>query len=140
MILEASGNKEKVDRFIALLESFGLNEVARTGYVAINRLMAEGLDRKHPCLPGNDTRRQAGMLAVQSCPVGRKLTRIILMKVFYDADADTQLIKNKRVAVIGYGSQGHAHANNLRFGCGGGCRAAGKQQVRGKRRAMPGLR
>ncbi len=36
------------------------------------------------------------------------------MKVFYDSDADTQLIKNKRVAVIGYGSQGHAHANNLK--------------------------
>ena len=40
------------------------------------------------------------------------------MKVFYEKDADTQLIKNKRVAVIGYGSQGHAHANNLKdSGC-----------------------
>ena len=40
------------------------------------------------------------------------------MKVFYDRDADTQIIKNKRVAVIGYGSQGHAHANNLKdSGC-----------------------
>ena len=36
------------------------------------------------------------------------------MNVFYDADADGHLIKNKRVAVIGYGSQGHAHANNLK--------------------------
>ena len=36
------------------------------------------------------------------------------MKVFYDADADPQLIKDKRVAIIGYGSQGHAHANNLK--------------------------
>ncbi len=36
------------------------------------------------------------------------------MKVYYDSDADIQLIKNKRVAVIGYGSQGHAHANNLK--------------------------
>ncbi|MDQ3131400.1 MAG: ketol-acid reductoisomerase [Acidobacteriota bacterium] len=36
------------------------------------------------------------------------------MKVYYDKDADAQLIKNKRVAVIGYGSQGHAHANNLK--------------------------
>jgi ketol-acid reductoisomerase len=40
------------------------------------------------------------------------------MKVFYDRDADAQLIKDKRVAVIGYGSQGHAHANNLKdSGC-----------------------
>lgn len=41
LIIEASGNKEKVDRFIGLLESFQLNEVARTGYVAMNRLLAE---------------------------------------------------------------------------------------------------
>lgn len=36
------------------------------------------------------------------------------MKVFYDADADLDLLKNKQIAVIGYGSQGHAHANNLK--------------------------
>jgi ketol-acid reductoisomerase len=36
------------------------------------------------------------------------------MKVYYDQDADEQLIKNKRIAVIGFGSQGHAHANNLK--------------------------
>ena len=36
------------------------------------------------------------------------------MKVFYDADANSELIRSKRVAVIGYGSQGHAHANNLK--------------------------
>ncbi len=36
------------------------------------------------------------------------------MRVYYDRDADVNLIKSKRVAVIGYGSQGNAHANNLR--------------------------
>ncbi|XXK29331.1 ketol-acid reductoisomerase [Arenicellales bacterium nBUS_45] len=36
------------------------------------------------------------------------------MKVYYDKDADLSIISNKTVAVIGYGSQGHAHANNLR--------------------------
>ena len=35
------------------------------------------------------------------------------MKVFYDKDADLSLIKGKKVAIIGYGSQGHAHALNL---------------------------
>jgi ketol-acid reductoisomerase len=35
------------------------------------------------------------------------------MKVYYDKDANLSIIKNKTVAVIGYGSQGHAHANNL---------------------------
>src|ERR1051326_2353584 len=36
------------------------------------------------------------------------------MRVYYYRDADVNLIKSKKVAVIGYGSQGHAHANNLR--------------------------
>lgn len=36
------------------------------------------------------------------------------MKVYYDKDADLSLIKGKTVAIIGYGSQGHAHAANLK--------------------------
>src|ERR1700684_1800619 len=36
------------------------------------------------------------------------------MRVYYDRDADLNLIKGKRVAIVGYGSQGHAHALNLR--------------------------
>ena len=35
------------------------------------------------------------------------------MKVYYDKDCDLSLIKGKTVAIIGYGSQGHAHALNL---------------------------
>lgn len=36
------------------------------------------------------------------------------MKVYYDADCDLGLILNKTIAIVGYGSQGHAHALNLR--------------------------
>jgi ketol-acid reductoisomerase len=36
------------------------------------------------------------------------------MRVYYDRDADLNLIKGKKIAIIGYGSQGHAHALNLR--------------------------
>ena len=36
------------------------------------------------------------------------------MRVYYDRDADVNLIKKKKVAIIGYGSQGHAHALNLK--------------------------
>ena len=36
------------------------------------------------------------------------------MKVYYDKDADLSLIKGKQVTIIGYGSQGHAHAQNLK--------------------------
>src|ERR671922_922664 len=35
-------------------------------------------------------------------------------KIYYDQDADLGLLKGKKIAVIGYGSQGHAHALNLR--------------------------
>ena len=35
------------------------------------------------------------------------------MKIYYEDDANLDLIKNMNVAIIGYGSQGHAHANNL---------------------------
>ncbi len=36
------------------------------------------------------------------------------MNIFYDKDADLSLIRGMKVAIIGYGSQGHAHANNLK--------------------------
>ncbi len=36
------------------------------------------------------------------------------MRVYYDRDSDLNLIKGKKVAVVGYGSQGHAHLLNLR--------------------------
>jgi ketol-acid reductoisomerase len=36
------------------------------------------------------------------------------MKVFYDKDADLSLVKGKKVAIVGYGSQGHAHSLNLK--------------------------
>ena len=36
------------------------------------------------------------------------------MRVYYDRDADVNLIKGKKVVIVGYGSQGHAHAHNLR--------------------------
>ena len=36
------------------------------------------------------------------------------MRVYYDRDADVNLIKDKKVVIVGFGSQGHAHALNLR--------------------------
>jgi ketol-acid reductoisomerase len=36
------------------------------------------------------------------------------MKIYYDKDANPKFLQGKKIAIIGYGSQGHAHANNLR--------------------------
>src|SRR4051812_46976286 len=48
---------------------------------------------------------------VDSAPFEREQEQ---MRVYYDRDADVNLIKGKKVLVVGYGSQGHAHAMNLR--------------------------
>jgi len=41
-----------------------------------------------------------------------------MAKIYYDNDADLDLLKDKKIGIIGYGSQGHAHANNLKdSGC-----------------------
>src|SRR5437763_17112178 len=41
-----------------------------------------------------------------------------MARVYYDADADLALLEGKKIAILGYGSQGHAHALNLRdSGC-----------------------
>ncbi len=37
-----------------------------------------------------------------------------MVKIYYDKDADKKILKGKKIAVIGYGSQGHAHTNNLK--------------------------
>jgi len=37
-----------------------------------------------------------------------------MAKVYYDEDADLKLLKGKEIAIIGYGSQGHAQSQNLR--------------------------
>ncbi|GAB4351698.1 MAG: ketol-acid reductoisomerase [Gammaproteobacteria bacterium] len=48
---------------------------------------------------------------MQSAKPGNEL---MAMKVYYDKDADLSIIQSKKVAILGYGSQGHAHANNLK--------------------------
>ena len=36
------------------------------------------------------------------------------LNIYYDKDADLSIIRGSKVSIIGYGSQGHAHANNLK--------------------------
>ena len=61
-----------------------------------------------------------------------------MAKIYYDGDADLGLLAGKTVAVIGYGSQGHAHALNLKdngvnvvVGPAGGSRSRAKAQADG---------
>src|ERR1700737_4428834 len=75
---------------------------AKSGVPDFAKIIA-GPSRKHPNLdPRNDGAK---------CRPERGNST---MRVYYDRDADLNLIKGKKVAIIGYGSQGHAHALNLR--------------------------
>src|ERR687896_1790998 len=60
-----------------------------------------------PCAPA----RAASAAAIASCAFSFFQGKP--MKVYYDKDADLSLVKGKKVAILGYGSQGHAHAQNL---------------------------
>ena len=62
--------------------------------------------------PSRAARTQAEFFFVSPPNSNRESPEI--MRVYYDADADLGLIKGKKVAIVGYGSQGHAHAQNLR--------------------------
>src|SRR5437667_1116096 len=51
-------------------------------------------------------------------PISSQNERIETMKIYYDKDADPGALRDKKIAVIGYGSQGFAQSNNLReSGC-----------------------
>src|SRR5574341_2029574 len=47
-------------------------------------------------------------------PRTSNLKELFLMNIYYDKDADPKHLAGKRIAVIGYGSQGFAHSNNLK--------------------------
>ena len=62
------------------------------------------------------------------------------MQVYYDRDADVNLIKGKKIAIIGYGSQGHAHALNLRdSGCENICVALRQGSASAKKASSEGI-
>ena len=96
---------------------FGL--VARD--VQIRLLLGGRLRSPRPTSPATRPRRRTQFLTLYRYPTRRRKEagenpqgRKFDMRVYYDRDADLNLIKGKKVAVIGYGSQGRAHALNLK--------------------------
>jgi ketol-acid reductoisomerase len=59
------------------------------------------------------------------------------MKVYYDKDADLSIIKNLKVTIVGYGSQGHAHAQNLKDSGVNVTVGIRKQVVHGQKHKLP---
>ena len=99
VIVEITGDEQKVDGLVELLRPRGIIEMVRTGQVAMVPWQ--------PLAEVKRTRRTA-----QAVPAASKGERA-MAKIYYDKDADLGLLAGKTVAIIGYGSQGHAHALNL---------------------------
>ena len=113
-----AGAPSKVDDFEELIRVYGIVELQRTGRVALPMLdRSEG--RSTSTVGGRalglTTSRHTGSNQVQPHRFrphreGRLSTMATL---YYEKDADPSLIGGRKVAIVGYGSQGHAHALNL---------------------------
>ena len=99
--IEVTGNAAKLRDFLAVVEPFGVRELVQSGMVAIGRGSRSITERTLRPVP-------------VPVPADQPIRRAPVAEMFYDDDADLSLIQGKNVAVIGYGSQGHAHALSLR--------------------------
>jgi len=83
------------------------------GVFAGHRPLGDTRDRPHGSERHWPRRARAARLSDFFTPLFPEISTGAPMKVFYDKDCDLSLLKGKTVAIIGYGSQGHAHAQNL---------------------------
>ena len=120
--IEATGSADKLEALLRVLEPFGIQELVQSGMVAIGRGARSITDRT----PAARSRRpRPADRRLTSTPSGRHPTQSrpreatdegepTVAEMFYDDDADLSIIQGRNVAVLGYGSQGHAHALSLR--------------------------
>jgi hypothetical protein len=102
--VEATGTKDKLDALIRVLEPFGIRELVQSGMVAMGRGPRSMTGSSRGCAPSPPS----------LSPTHPREEPHPMAEVFYDDDADLSIIQGRKVAVLGYGSQGHAHALSLR--------------------------
>ena len=102
LTVEATGTPGKLDALLRLLEPYGIREIAQSGMVTLAR-------GPRGIVTVNDFSNEIRTLR-------RKLRwhQKMAVEMFYDDDADLSIIQGRKVGVIGYGSQGHAHSLSLR--------------------------
>src|SRR3989442_181957 len=74
---------------------------------------AAGHQGAGPDRPRRD-RARTGPPSSRAAQTHSQRGKIIMLKIYYDQDADLKVLKGKTIAIIGFGSQGHAHALNLK--------------------------
>ena len=115
--IEATGNADKLEALLRVLEPFGIRELVQSGMVAVGRGPRSITERS--AAPASTVPAAAAAVACTAHPPTaatrhRPEGEPTVAEMFYDDDADLSLIQGKKVAVLGYGSQGHAHALSLR--------------------------
>ena len=161
--IEITGNPDKLAGFLKLVEPFGIRELVQSGMVALGRgsrsisertarpvpipaPAAVGRRRRPRTIPSR--RHPAPLPDTDNAPLHHpdppNEGEPPVAEMFYDDDADLGLIQGKNVAVIGYGSQGHAHALSLRdsgvdvrVGLQEGSRSRAKAEAEGLRVLTP---
>ena len=137
LVIETTGTEDKIDSLLEVLRPYGVIEMVRTGRVEMAR---GGMLQSRPSAgrragaamrarrtPTNCSdvdsriwalalapRSRVGELATPPDAISDACEERQMATMYYDDDADLSLIQGKNVAIIGYGSQGHAHALNLK--------------------------
>ena len=123
LVIEMSGSADKVDGLLEVLHPYGILEMARTGTLAMGRGESAAAPPTSPAaLPAMPTPTAKRSPTRCDPPQARPPVQIHQPfagvrhhgRIYYDKDADLALITARKVAIIGYGSQGHAHALNLK--------------------------
>ena len=99
LVVEATGTPGKLTALLNLLEPYGIREIAQSGMVTLSRGPRGIVTSQVTQIRSNRMEEKEIQVAVE---------------MFYDDDADLSIIQGRKVGVIGYGSQGHAHSLSLR--------------------------
>ena len=128
LTLEAAGKPEKLEALLSLLRDFGIVELSRTGRIALGRGDRGIKDR---------SLKVANAVSDATQPTHQEGTDE-MATIYYEKDTDRSALDEQKIAVLGFGSQGHAHAQNLKDSGSTSASASGRALSRAPRRRRPG--
>ncbi len=118
LTVEATGIPTKLDAMENLFRAYGIRQLTRTGKIAMARATRVRAYRPArgatvPRAPTSAPPAEPATACIRQSTNIPKEKDDMAVTIYYENDCDPEIIQGKKVAVIGYGSQGHAHALNL---------------------------